>query len=271
MTIQTKTDLQLLADSMGQLSAALAASERRHQALARGIRWGALAFIVLVSALMYAGSDWIKVYAASNPWARAEDQIAASPPALGSILQSLAGSTEMQGAMVKIMQSASTIAYQETQAYLACEEKRKLMTPQAQKDTLCYSKAAVEDLGQYYLDEDGHLPQPPGPDASIQEQVAFSMKLMQGTLMSAGQAIVDGAALVHRLRRDSDLVRKTVSDMGGPTAALDGIERELQMMNRALISVPIMAGEMGNMSHQMSVMGYSMGSTMGRMGNIMPW
>ncbi len=105
----------------------------------------------------------------------------------------------------------------------------------------------------------------------MQDQVAFSMKMMQGTLMSAGQAIVDGAALMHGLRRDSDLLRHTVNDIGGPTEALNDIEYELQRMNAALISVPIMAGEMGNMSHQMSVMGYSMGSTMGRMGNIMPW
>ena len=80
-----------------------------------------------------------------------------------------------------------------------------------------------------------------------------------------------GAALVHRLRRDSDLLRHTINDIGGPSATLKGIEKELHLMNAAMMSIPVMAGEMGAMNRQMSVMSYSVGSTMGRMGNIMPW
>ncbi len=274
MNTQTSPDIQLLAQSVSQLSEALAASERRQQALTRGIRWAALSFIVMVAAMVYAGSDYIKAYAASfNPqhWSMAKDNIANSDPKLMGILQSLAGTKELSGALVKVLQSASTIAYAETHEYLACEGRRQLMKKEEADETLCFSKAAVEDLGQYYLDADGKLPTPPGPGSSMEEQVKFSMKMMQGTLMSAGQAIVDGAALVHRLRRDSDLLRHTVNDIGGPSETLSKIEEELHLMNDALRSVPIMAVEMGAMNRQMSVMSYSVGSTMGRMGNIMPW
>jgi hypothetical protein len=76
---------------------------------------------------------------------------------------------------------------------------------------------------------------------------------------------------VHRLRRDSDLLRHTVNDIGGVKQTLDGIKYELGIMNIALRGVPVMAGEMGVMNRQMSVMSYGVGSTMGRMGNIMPW
>ncbi len=101
--------------------------------------------------------------------------------------------------------------------------------------------------------------------------MAYAKKMMQGTLMAAGQAIVDGAALIHRLRRDSDLLRHTVNDIGGVNEALTGIEQELRMMNGALLSVPAMATEMNVMNRQMSIMSHGVGSTMGRMGNMMPW
>ncbi len=273
MTTQPQTDLQQLADTVARLGEAVAAGERRHANTMRGVRWVALAFIVAVSAVVYASSDLIKVYAAQikNPWAIAENQIAAAPPTLDSVLQSLMGTKELSGAVVKVMQSAAMIASQETVSYLQCEEKRSLMTASEQANTLCFSRAAVEDLGMYYLDENGKLPQPPGPASTQQQQMAYARKMMQGTLMAAGQAIVDGAALVHRLRRDSDLVRHTVNDVGGLSQALSGIEHELNLMNKALISVPAMATEMNMMNRQMSVMSYSVGSTMGRMGDMMPW
>lgn len=123
----------------------------------------------------------------------------------------------------------------------------------------------------YYLGTDGKLPLPPGPESSQRGQTAYATKLMEGTLMAAGQTVVDGAALIHRLRRDSDLLRRTVDDIGGVKEMLQSIQQELHLMNVALISVPAMANEMNVMNRQMSVMSYSVGSTMGRMGNIMPW
>ena len=101
--------------------------------------------------------------------------------------------------------------------------------------------------------------------------MAYAQKIMIATLMAGGQTVVDAAALVHRLRRDSDLLRHTVNDIGGVKKTLEGIKNELSTMNMAMRGIPIMAGEMGIMNRQMSIMSYGVGSTMGRMGNIMPW
>ena len=55
----------------------------------------------------------------------------------------------------------------------------------------------------------------------------------------------------------------TINDIGGVNETLTGIKQELRMMNGALLSVPAMANEMNVMNRQMSVMSYSVGSTMG--------
>lgn len=273
MTIQTNPDLKQLSETVARLSEALAASERRHAAVARAVRWGALTCIVLVATVLYAGSDAIKAYAAQvmSPWDAYERQLALQPPALDNILMSLMGSEAMQGALVKVLQSSSMIAAEETKSFLQCvEDREKLQEPEKEKK-LCFSKTSAEDLGEFFLDADGNLPRPPAPDAGQKEQMAYAQKMMAGTLMAAGQTLVDAAALVHRVRRDSDLVRRTVNDIGGVKETLDGIRSELWMMNGALRAVPAMAGEMGAMNRHMSVMSNSVGSTMGRMGSIMPW
>jgi hypothetical protein len=273
MSTHPNPDLQQLTETVARLSEALAASERRHAAVARTVRWGALSFVVLVAAVAYAASDWINAYAneIKNRWALMEQQIAGQPPTLDKILMSLMSSTEMQGALVKVLQSSSAIAAQETLSYLKCTQDRERLPPKERDAKLCFSHTSVEDLGEFFLNSDGKLPRPPGPDASQQEQMAYATKMMEGSLMAAGQTVVDGAALIHRLRSDSDLLRRTVDDIGGVKETLKGIKQELHMMNGALISVPAMANEMNVMNRQMSVMSYSVGSTMGRMGNILPW
>lgn len=101
----------------------------------------------------------------------------------------------------------------------------------------------------------------------IDRQTAFQMAFAQ----AAGQVFVDTAILLKRLRQDSDVFRGKVKEVGGTNALLAGIEKELARLNVALASVPVMAGEMNVMNRQMSVMSYSVGSTMGRVGSIMPW
>ncbi|MEJ2326327.1 MAG: hypothetical protein P8Y25_05660 [Chromatiaceae bacterium] len=273
MTTQPNPDLQQLAETVARLSDALAASERRQIAVARAVRWGALAFTVFVAALLYAGSDMIKAYASqiTVTWDRYEHQLALQPPPLDKILMSLMGSEGMQGALVKVLQSSSMIAGEETQSFLECVKARSRLPEPEKRKKLCFSKTLTEDLGQFFLDDRGELPKPPAPNAGQDEQMAYGQRMMAGTLMAAGQTLVDAAALVHRLRRDSDLLRGTVNDIGGVRKTLEGIRQELWTMNVALRAVPAMAGEMGVMNKQMSVMSYSVGSTMGRMGNIMPW
>ncbi|CAK0763784.1 conserved hypothetical protein [Gammaproteobacteria bacterium] len=76
--------------------------------------------------------------------------------------------------------------------------------------------------------------------------------------------------LIGRIRWNSDKVREFLSAASDGPSFLDAIGKELHLMNTALASVPIMAIQMDAMNRQMSVMSYSVGSTMGRMGNWMP-
>ena len=85
------------------------------------------------------------------------------------------------------------------------------------------------------------------------------------------QVLVDAAAVVHRFRRDSDHFRGLINYIGGTNDLLKGIKTELNHMNGMLAAIPPMGHEVHLMNRQMSVMTYSMGSTMGRMGSIIPW
>ena len=215
--------------------------------------------IVLVATTSYVASDTVKAYAAT--WGQIEDKIAEDPPKLDDIMQSLAGTREIQGALVKMLQSAGAIAAREKQTYLECvQEKGKY--PRASRE-LCYARTGVEDLTQFFVDEKGELLDPESPE--------FKKRVMEGMLMAGGQVLVDAAALFHRLRRDSDVFRETVNKVSGTNGLLNGIQRELHAMNGMLAAIPPMSAEMNIMNRHMSVMTYSTGSTMGRMGSIMPW
>jgi len=272
MSDQQKTDIQQLTETVTRLSEAVAAGERRQIAAARNTRWASMAIIVLVGGALYAASDAIKAYASqAMNWGGIEQAISAQPPQLGGILQSLMATKEMQGTVVKMMQSASTLAGIETNSYVQCVADRNELPPEQARNKLCFSRASVEDLGEFYLDAHGQVPTPPGPNASQAEQMAYGKKMMEATLMAAGQVIVDGGALLHRVRRDSDLLRHTVDDIGGVKELLKGIQFELAQMNGMFKAIPYMATEMRVMNGHMSIMAHGVGTTMGRMGNIMPW
>lgn len=269
MTAQTQTDsLQQLHETVTQLANALSASERRHAALARTVRWGALAIVTVMVTLAYISSDIFKAYASQvGFWDQVGKQISAAPPKLDGIMMSLMQTKELDAALVKVMQSASQIATVETPGYVKCAEARE------NGDELCFASAAVEDLGEYFLDEKGQLPKPPATnDPMNPEYQQYMKKLMEGTFMAAGQTLIDGAVLVHRLRRDSDFLRgKVINQIGGTNELLKGIRDELSHMNGMMMAIPAMATEMNAMNRHMSVMSHGVGSTMGRMGNIMPW
>jgi hypothetical protein len=92
---------------------------------------------------------------------------------------------------------------------------------------------------------------------------AMARQMTFGAMVA--QTIVNAGLLVNRLREDSNELQKFP---GGPIGA---IKYELELMNRALAAVPAMPTEMNIMNRHMSVMAYGMGSTMGRVGNVMPW
>ncbi len=265
MTAQNhEQSLQQLNEVVVQLAATVTASERRYASLARAVRWGALLFIVLVATAAYVASDMVKAYAAQAvPWPYIEDQIAEDPPKLDDIMASLASTREIQGALVKVLQSAGAIATLEKQDYLDCVQV-KGEYPRESKE-LCYARTGVEDLTEFFVlvDENNKPLDPTSPE--------YKKRVMEGMLMAGGQVLVDAAALVHRLRRDSDFFRETVNKLGGTNELLQGIKTELNHMNGMLAAIPPMGHEVHLMNRHMSVMTYSMGSTMGRMGSIIPW
>jgi hypothetical protein len=277
MTAQASPDLEQLSHSVARLSEALAASERRHVAIARTMRWGALAFVVTLGAGLYAASDWMKAYAAQlvplGYLGQMEQQMAGSPPQLNGVLQSLGQTSELNAAMVKILQSASMIAMLETgqpgsaehESFVDCIRERG-----DDADKLCYADTVVQDLGEFYLNADGAPLTPPGPNASPEEQAKYQADVMAATMMAGGQVVVDMAALIHRLRRNSDALRGVISEQP-VSKTLAAIQGELRSLNQTLTAVQAMAVQMDIMNRHMATMSYSMGSTMGRMGDFMPF
>ena len=118
-----------------------------------------------------------------------------------------------------------------------------------------------EDVQKYVMDymEENNL----NPTPEQQEAIA-----MKAVVESAVGTFVDAFVLMQRIREDSDVFRAAVI---GPEVALEGIGKELHLINGALSAVPVMATQMDLMNRNISSMSYSMGSTMGRMGNWMPW
>ena len=116
----------------------------------------------------------------------------------------------------------------------------------------------VQQTVQNYFKENNLDPTP-------EQQEAIAMKLI---VERAVGTFVDAFVLMQRIRQDSDAFRAAVI---GPEEALEGIGKELNLMNGALSAVPAMAAQMDLMNRNISSMSYSMGSTMGRMGNWMPW
>ncbi|AGA89220.1 hypothetical protein Thimo_0351 [Thioflavicoccus mobilis 8321] len=116
----------------------------------------------------------------------------------------------------------------------------------------------VQAYMQRYFKEHGLNPAP-------EQQAAYAQQALMESLVGT---VIDSIVLVQRIRQDSNAFRELVT---GPDDVLRDIEGQLDTMNRAMLSIPIMAAQMDAMNRNMAAMSYSMGSTMGRVGNWMPW
>ena len=234
MSIQQNNEsVEELRATIEQLSAALAISERRHQAGVKIARWVA-ATVMVVCGLVFLRSDlMVNAYAAQE----------GAMPAMKA--------AQLMNMFARVMEHAGQIAATESANYAECVKNKK------DASELCYAKTTVEDLGHYLLDSERKL--------LPQEQME------DGMMMATAQVMVDTAALLHRVRRDSDFFRKVLIETGGPSKLLAGIRNQLAVMNNALVVMPAMAANMEFMNRNMASMTHSMGSTMGRMGNMMPW
>jgi len=111
--------------------------------------------------------------------------MAAAPPGLDGVMMSLMGTKEVQATLVKILLSATQVAAVEMDSYVKCYEERA--KDPAKKDKICFAKATVEDLGEYFLDADGNLPARPDTDNPMDPaNQKYMAELMQGGLDGRG-------------------------------------------------------------------------------------
>lgn len=224
------SDLEQLTRTVTALAQSLERSERRHAHLSRAVRWGSLA----VLAILITGATLI---ANRMGLAHAQGQGGGGFPQAGTTVEALNNinnNLAVLGMMGGMLQQAQPAI-----------EQAMMGNP----DVQAYVKA--------YLESHGIEPTP-------ENMMAYSTKAV---IESGVSTMVDVVVLMQRIRQDSNAFRDFIE---GPTPVLEGLERELKLMNVALASVPAMAVQMDLMNRNMASMTHSMGSTMGRMGSWMP-
>jgi hypothetical protein len=245
-----------LRDIVSGLAEALAASERRTDRLESTLRWGALAIL---------GAVALTFIVLLKPLGTAVAQQATAPSgsveeALDRINASLTGPTSTLGMMGQMMYAGINAAIREAETALADGTTTSPLYNLAHNVLYDHLKSQGVPDEEITLKRINDIPS--------QEKA----QVLQGAIMTAtGSVLVDAGVLMHRVREDSNLFRSVVEGMGGPNELLQGIKNELNAMNLALTSVPVMAVQMDVMNRNMSVMSHGVGSTMGRMGNWMPW
>ena len=269
--------LEQLTEACGQLALALAASERRRDTLYKRIRWGTAAVVLMMAVGTIISFDKFKpVYAADDgsPESSACNTLDCQIQPISTFFQMM---NELMGGMI---QSADVhrYMYQEHSDFRSVANKLETkqrsyaeLTGTESLDIMSCNKPSVynqcpSDTGNEQCRE--------VVDAICGDALWMRQTLQERFPALAGQTVVDMALLVRRLRADSDEFRNyldahNMADRKGGPIAL--VADELHLMNQALRAVPIMANEMNAMNHQMSVMSRSVGSTMGRMGSMMPW
>ena len=79
---------------------------------------------------------------------------------------------------------------------------------------------------------------------------------------------IDPASAITVFLRDMSEALKSMPKMAKD---MDQMAQDMAEMNNKMSAVPVMAAEMQHMNALMGVMAHSVDSTMGRMGNWMPW
>ena len=277
MTAENQSkSLEQLSEAVGQLALALAASERRRAALSKRIRWGAAAAVVMLAfGASVSFDDFKSAYAANGGGAPG----GGSCNTLDCQIQPISMFFQMMnGLMGGMMQSPDVRRYM----YLEYDDFRARSDEFSEKQNSYVALTGAEPLDIMSCGQASVYDQCPADNQQCREAVDslcsdaqwIGRALQDRFPALAGQTVVDMALLVRRLRADSDEFRDYLDThnmtdrKGGPIAV---VAEELHLMNQALRAVPAMASEMNAMNHQMSVMSYSVGSTMGRIGNIMPW
>jgi hypothetical protein len=286
MIVKQSDHIEQLHEVVAQLGAALSVSERRTTRLERMIRWGALTIVMVLG---------LALVPAMLPLGHAVTQLGMKPSkspeeAIDHLTQRLTGPESTLGQMGFMMQNMMSsamyrakfetermpVAMQKSDCRVAATTDANL--PAANDVKTARTKYPLGYYAKCYFLNNGISPDNGG----------YSDQQYAAALISAmGGAAVELGVLVHRIRHDSDFFQEmqAMLDKVAPVDALSGITQQLGTLNDALRSVPqmtnnmsvmtqqmgVMTADMTAMTHHMGNMNYSVGSTMGRMGNWMPW
>lgn len=259
MTPQSlSTEDQELSRALAGLTEALAHSERRYSHLARIVRWGTLG---IISTFAFAG------YLVANQVGIVHAQIEGDFPKASSAVEAL---NNINANLMVLGEMGRTL--------------NRFMP--AVKGAIMENEDVQRSLAEYFEENPGALTpaggQPLSADEMEQKKEDLAMKAIVGSFVGT---FVDVVVVMQRFRKDSDAFQDFIT---GPEDVLHGVETQLVDMNKAMKSIPIMAEEMklmnvampsipamavqmDLMNRNMSSMTYSVGSTMGRVGNWMPW
>lgn len=242
MNARSHADSPDLTATIDSLHAMLAASERRYASMAKFGRWVAIAFVAFVVLVASVGFNLMNVAQAVN--------------GAGGMGQS---GDACNPADITTMQTQKCALQQVSTLFMTLNQLMTGMvqTPRVQEwmQDPRWSEV-LERAKQQFL----QMGLPEAQAEAMARQVTF------GGMVA--ETVVNAGLLVNRIAEDSDAIREATKDRGGPIGA---ISHELSKMNVVLAAIPAMATEMNVMNRQMSVMAYGVGSTMGRMGNVLPW
>lgn len=273
-TSVTQTDrLDELQTLVAQLGSTLAASERRTARLERVLRWGALTGLSILAitlavtlkpldeAVASTESPSVKLFAKAlddfKQGLGQNDNLARFLDDLAALTHNLRVLTDDAGMM---MQSAWGDALEQARVEtgIVAQQVTDCQSIQDPSNASVQSLRASYPLGVfsagYFCTRPEHPLSP--PQSADLEPVQFAEPLLK----AGSNALVDVGIVLTRVRQDSNAFRQWLAS-GGGERALGQISGELHFLNASIAA----------MVRDMSVMSYSVGSTMGRAGSWMPW
>ena len=263
MTKPNNLHINQLEETLAQLTAALAAQERRSVAKAKIVRWGAIVVIAAVATMapvaVNIGNDAQAVTSGGS-----SGNISACDPMNPATMQTQACVFEQTSRFFHTMNQLM-VGMAQTEEVTRWIHNNPIWVEQAKN-------GIVDQMSRQnpkFRDQWNNCQQQPD-NPKCQELLdmvdSAAKQMVFGGLVA--QTFVNAGTLINRIREDSDEIRHRTGHVGGPVGA---VALELQRMNIALASVPAMVIQMDLMNRNMASMTHSMGSTMGRMGSWMPW
>ncbi len=255
--------------SVTQLTALLAASERRYAAMTKSFRWLAILIIAGVISAASVGFSLMDVAVATNNASDSADEgrrSACNPMDPASMRTKECAFEQVSNFFFKMNHMM--------EGMMASEDVIRGVASH-NPDVYAASRTFIkvsEEIKQFHKENPGKPISKELIEKRVQEIRKLTPLLMEDFPSVAGQIVVDFAVLVKRLREDSDDFRNYLyGNVPNPSSPIGMVARELRLMNGALAAVPAMATQMDLMNRNMASMTHSMGSTMGRMGSWMPW